>query len=148
MNYSNIEQICKKYGITNYTVNQDGTVDVDQNVLLARENLTRLPLKFGKVSGNFWCDNNQLTTLEGCPTEVGGSFGCSNNQLTTLEGCPKTVGGGFYCSGNKLTTLEGCPKTVGGGFYCYGNPLPEEIIDNPKAFLKILNRDKLINELI
>jgi hypothetical protein len=184
-----VKKICRKYGITNYTVNPDGSVDVKGSVNLSHKNLNRLPLKFGKVSGNFYCYNNQLTTLEGCPTEVGGDFNCSYNQLTTLEGCPKTVGGNFYCSYNQLTTLEGCPTSVGGdfychynqlttlegcptevggdffcpynqlttlegcptsvgGFFCYGNPLPKEIIYNPKAFLKILNRDKIINELL
>jgi hypothetical protein len=143
-----VKKICSKYEITNYTINPDGTVDVDGNVRLSDKNLTRLPLKFGKVSGHFDCSYNQLTTLEGCPKEVGGYFYCDNNQLTTLEGCPKTVGGDFYCSFNELTTLEGCPKTVGGGFYCYNNPLPKEIIDNPKAFLKQINRDKIINELL
>ena len=148
MNYSNIEQICREYGITNYTINPDGTVDVDDDVELSFEKLTRLPLKFRKVSGGFYCDNNQLTTLEGCPTEVGGHFNCDNNQLTTLEGCPTEVGGYFSCQTNQLTKLEGCPTSVGGGFYCSRNPLPEEIIDNPKAFLKQLNRDKIINGLI
>ena len=122
MNYSNIEQICKEYRIENYTINQDGTVDVDRNVNLSNKKLTRLPLKFGKVSGDFYCNDNQLTTLEGCPTEVGGDFYCSYNKLTTLEGCPKTVGGDFYCNDNQLTTLEGCPTEVG-SFDCSSNQL-------------------------
>ena len=27
-----IEEICKKFGIENYTINEDGSVDVDGNV--------------------------------------------------------------------------------------------------------------------
>ena len=29
-----IHSICKKYGIKNYTINQDGTIDVDWSVFL------------------------------------------------------------------------------------------------------------------
>ena len=56
----NIDLICKKYGITNYTINQDGSIDVNGSVNLSRENLTKLPLKFNRVSGYFDCSNNQL----------------------------------------------------------------------------------------
>jgi hypothetical protein len=48
--------------------------------------------------------------LEGGPKEVGGDFYCANNQLTTLEGGPKEVGGGFHCDNNQLTTLKAKPK--------------------------------------
>jgi hypothetical protein len=169
MNTKNIENICQEWGIENYTINGDGTVDVDGDVDISKRNLSKLPLKFGRVTGSFYCMHNQLTTLEGCPLEVGGELWCYNNELTTLEGCTKKVGGYFYCfknklitlegcprkvggnfacSNNQLTSLEGCPKEVGGEFYCYYNPLPQEIMDNPKSFLKQINRDILINKLI
>ena len=132
-NFKDIDAICKKYGITNYTINPDGTVDVDDLVDLFSRGLTKLPLKFGRVTGNFNCNHNQLTTLEGCPKEVGGNFNCNHNQLTTLEGCPKEVGDSFYCNDNLLTTLEGSPKKVGEYFICNKNKLttlkgcPEEV---------------------
>jgi len=66
MNYltdKEIHEICKKYGIKNYTINDDGSIDVDGNVNLSYRKLTKLPLKFNNVSGNFLCYNNQLTTL-------------------------------------------------------------------------------------
>jgi hypothetical protein len=88
--------------------------------------LTKLPLKFGKVTGWFDCSHNQLTSLEGCPTSVGGNFWCTNNQLTSLKGGPTIVNGHFGCG---------------------GNPFSEEIMD-PKAYLKQLNRDKLLDELL
>ena len=120
---SSIDSICRKYGITNYTVNPDGTVDVNGNVDLYEKNLTRLPIKFGKVSRDFSCSGNKLTTLEGCPKEVGGYFSCSHNRLTTLEGCPERVVRHFFCYNNKLTTLEGCPTEVDGYFSCHSNQL-------------------------
>ena len=54
-------------------------------------------IQFGTVTGNFYCDHNQLTSLEGAPRTVEGYFNCSHNQLTSLEGAPQTVGGIFYC---------------------------------------------------
>jgi hypothetical protein len=121
--FNEIDDICEKYGIENYTINPDGTVDVDGDVYLYGKKLKKLPIKFGKVSGWFDCSYNKLATLEGAPKVVGGNFYCNRNQLTTLEGSPKEVGGGFDCSNNKLTSLDGSPKEVGGGFYCSLNQL-------------------------
>jgi hypothetical protein len=118
-----INAICKKYDITRYTINSDGTVDVNNDVNLRVKGLTKLPLKFGIVKGSFDCGNNELTTLEGSPIEVSGGFKCNNNKLTSLEGSPREVGRVFYCSGNQLTTLEGGPDHVGGDYYCGRNKL-------------------------
>ena len=118
-----VEKICKKYGIRNWTLNPDGTVDVDGSVYLSKKGLSKLPLKFGRVTGYFVCHNNQLTSLVGCPKEIGRDFRCDNNQLTSLVGCPTEIGGDFWCHSNKLTSLEGCPTEVGDSFWCYLNQL-------------------------
>lgn len=123
MTEQEIHNICNEYDIDNYTINPDGSIDVDDNVNLIYMELTKIPIKFNKVSGYFDCYKNELISLEGCPKEVGGYFSCSNNKLSTLEGSPNYVGDSFYCSGNKLTTLEGCSKEVGGDFYCNHNQL-------------------------
>ncbi len=121
--------ICSKYGIKNYTINSDGSIDVNGNVDLSMKYLTSLPLKFNRVTGNFkciglyWESNAKLTTLEGSPRIVGGDFLCSQNQLTSLEGAPEEVGGNFQCIYNELTSLQGAPKKVGGDFYCEYNRL-------------------------
>jgi len=118
-----IHTICKKHNIENYTINKDHSIDVDGDVYLYKKELTKIPLKFRKVSGDFSCYDNQITSLEGAPTSVGGNFYCHNNNLTSLEGSPTSVGGGFYCSDNKLTSLEFAPKSIGGDFYCHNNKL-------------------------
>jgi len=105
--------ICDKYKIEDWTLNSEGWVDVDGDVELANFQLTKLPLRFGKVTDDFWCHRNRLTTLEGAPEVVGGDFSCFNNELTTLEGAPKKVGRDFYCRNNQLTTLEGIGKVEG-----------------------------------
>ena len=62
-----ISLICEKYGIENYTVNPDGSIDVYGSVDLYDCNITELPLRFNKVTGSFDCGNNNLTSLKGCP---------------------------------------------------------------------------------
>ena len=120
--FEDIDSICKKWGIENYTI-KDGLVNVDGGVDLYDKGLTELPLKFGEVSGYFICSMNQLTSLEGAPSRVGGHFNCSFNQLTSLEGAPSRVGGNFDCSFNQLTNLEGAPRVVEKEFYCDNNKL-------------------------
>ena len=101
-----------------------GLVDVDGDFDCSREGLNDLlGIRFGKAFWNFYCNGNNLTSLEGAPQTVGGDFYCSDNSLQTLEGAPQTVGGDFSCNKNKLTTIEGAPQIVNGAFYCSGNML-------------------------
>jgi len=93
--HSEIDSICRKFDITNYTVNGDGTVDVYGDVTIKGRTFKELPIKFGKVYGNFYCHYNSITTLEGAPKEVGGNFQCNNNKLTNLGGSPNRIGGSF-----------------------------------------------------
>ena len=72
--------------------------DVDLYDYLNENKLDKLPLKFGKVTGDFNCAFNKLTTLEGVPDYVGMNFYCNNNKLTSLEGSPEYVGWDFYCN--------------------------------------------------
>ena len=118
-----VTPICDKYGIQDWSIDEEGLVNVDGEVDLFKRELVHIPLRFGKVTGFFWCNYNQLTTLEGAPKEVGGGFNCQNNDLTTLKGGPEKVGKNFICSYNHLTTLEGAPREVGGDFYCRWNKL-------------------------
>ncbi len=123
MSEQEIHDICEKYDINNYTINSDGSIDVDGSVYLFNKNLDKLPLSFNKVNGYFDCSFNELTTLEGCPKYVGDNFSCFYNKLTTLEGCPNEVDGNFNCDNNYLKSLKGCPKYVGNRFSCSSNYL-------------------------
>jgi len=123
--FEDIDYICKRYGIYNYTINSDGTVDVDGNVNIFNFGLTKLPLKFGKVSGYFNCSVNKLILLEGCPQSVGGYFECSINRLTTLKGCPQSVGGTFYLEDNELKDLYGFSEFFDREVYYGGNKFTE-----------------------
>jgi len=162
-----IVSFCEIYGISNYTIKDDGTVDVDGSVYIDYCNLTELPLKFGTVTGWFNCSRNRLTTLKGSPKVVYGSFSCNNNRLTSLEGGPENVGFKFICSHNQLTTLKGCPKSIGKDFIChnnrlvdidfipdsiegrfqiYGNPISSIFNEANMDFLKAFKTYKIIKE--
>jgi hypothetical protein len=121
--FNDIDSICRKWGLVPDTINSDGSIDVDGDVNLTNKGLNKLPLKFRNVSGDFICQHNKLTSLEGSPQSVGGRFHCQYNKLISLEGGPQSVNGDFYCNNNKLTSLEGSPQSIGGNFYCSGSPV-------------------------
>lgn len=113
------EKIMKHYypttvdyiGHDNYKDYIGDYVNVEDDVDLSNLNLEKLPIRFGDVSGNFYCDGNKLTSLEGAPERVY-SFDCSHNMLTSLKGAPKLVNGSFNCTYNNLTSLDGAPEYV------------------------------------
>ena len=102
----------------NYTRYIGKTVKVTGDVDLLGLGLTKLPINFTEVDGDFYCSWNQLSDLEGAPRKVGRNFDCSYNKLTSLEGGPKEVVYDFDCSRNPLISLKGAPKEVGGCFWC------------------------------
>ena len=107
---------------TNYKDYIGEYINVKENVDLERLNLTKLPIRFGTVGGDFYCGDNKLTSLKGAPEKVGGSFDCEVNKLTSLEGAPKVVDGDFCCNDNYyLTSIKGAPKEIGKNFIIW-NP--------------------------
>ena len=143
-----IERLCKKYGIKNYTINSDGSVDVSGDVTFSvmhnsdgkRIKLGKLPIKFGRVTGAFYCSEHDLTSLKGAPNYVGGDFYCSGNKLTSLEGGPSFVSGNYSCFNNKLITLEGMPEQVGKIDFS-NNPVYviSQLFNNQKDFIDSLD---------
>jgi hypothetical protein len=127
-----VRYIIKRYRILidNFTINDDGLIDVKGNVKISNGKLYKLPLRFGKVSGNFHCNSNCLNTLIGSPQWVGGSFDCSDNILNTLQHGPEKVRGTYRCSDNKLITLKGCATEVGRDLLCNNNYL-ENLVGSP-----------------
>jgi hypothetical protein len=118
-----IDQICSDHDINNYSINRDGSIDVNGDVYILHDNKKDLPLRFNFVSGNFNCNQGFLTSLKGSPIKVGKNFDCGHNNLISLEYGPSEVGGNFYCEHNKLTSLEHCPINIEGHFLCNSNKL-------------------------
>ncbi len=118
-----IKNTCGQYGIYKYTINNDGSVDVDGDVSIKYTKNGVLPLKFNIVTGFFSAFKCDLKTLEGAPKEVGKSFDCSGNDLSSLEGAPKKVGWSFLCKNNDLTSLDFLPESIGMNLDFSGNNL-------------------------
>jgi hypothetical protein len=145
-----ISLICEKYGIENYTINPDGTIDVNGDVDLYGFDLNELPLNFNKVTGYFNCGGNNLTSLKGCPRWVGGYFTCSRNKLTSLEFSPDYVGYFFSCEYNDLTDNY-CDTEIGGGFYTTfeqdGLIFQDNKATNYNEWRKLYKRKQILNKL-
>jgi len=155
-----IEKLCTEYKIQNYTINGDYSIDVNGSVWLNSKGLTKIPIKFRKVNGDFDCSGNQLIDLVGMPHTVVGNVYVNDNNLTTLWGCPQNVGGNFNCSANSLHTLEHSPFKVKGYYNFRYNPylkttkyatsgcksylmsenIPVEILNNRKYISEIINK--------
>jgi len=125
------ETLLKKYNIKNYLINDDGSLNVFDDVSLYDKNLNYLPFEFNYVGGQFYCAYNKLESLQGCPISVGGDFNCSDNDLPDLKGGPISVGGDFFCSLNNLPDLKGAPISVGGFFSCSNNNKLESLKGAP-----------------
>lgn len=122
--YLSIKNKLDQYGIKNYTINSDYTIDVNGDAHFSGKSLKeegKIPFTFRNVSGNFTCNATGIKTLEGCPQKVGGNFFCLSNSLTNLLGAPEEVGGNVSCDLNYITSLEGCPLEIGGNFSCSMN---------------------------
>ena len=120
--FENINNICYEYCIENYTINNDGSIDVDEDVNLHNLGLEKLPIKFNKVNGYFDCSENELTSLSGSPFEVNGDFKCHTNELTSFKYAPKIIRGNFDCEWNNIKSFEYFPSYVN-EVWCYGNPI-------------------------
>ena len=116
-----------------WTLNpKTGLVDVEGGFDCSRQRLKDFKgVKFGVVTGDFYCDNNSLTSLVGSPQWVGEGFYCSHNRLTSLVEAPQRVGGSFFCNYNLLISLEGAPLDLGGNYwrlYCSPNPVSQKTL--------------------
>jgi hypothetical protein len=122
--------------VHDYKINDDLTIDVDNNLELLgkiKENFPKY-IQFGKVSGYVNIGDNDMTSLRGCPQEMGDFFTCTGNKLTSLKDGPISVFTkkrnlqyninnkyGYQCSHNQLSSLEGLPKEINGWLWIHDN---------------------------
>ena len=85
MSEQEIHKICDEFKIDNYTINPDGSIDVEGDVVILIF-INEMPLRFNMVSGNFYCSYNNLSTLKNFPNEVGGETFLYGNPLKSLDG--------------------------------------------------------------
>ena len=103
-----IEKWCDDYNIKNYIINDDYTIDVKGTVFLNDVMLNNFPdyIQFNRVKESFWIDNNNFTTLRGCPTYAGSYFSCRNNKIKSLMYAPKKIYVTLFCGYNPISDDE------------------------------------------
>ncbi len=106
-----IKQWCDDHFIEDYTINEDLTVDVDNDVFLYLLPIIYLPIQFGEINGEFLLGENGLKSLRGCPYIVHHDFTCGGNEITSLNYLPKIIEGTIRLFNNKklidfTSTLE------------------------------------------
>jgi hypothetical protein len=98
------------------TILSDGSIDVLGTIIA--KYAESIPIKFNKVSGDFWAPE-KVKNSTNFPNEVGGSFLLYDGQLESRVGGPKFVGDRYDIRNCKnLKSLIGGPESVGENFYC------------------------------
>jgi len=59
-----IETWLTQHEIVNFEITDDLEVNVTGDVDLFDHKLTSIPIRFGVVTGDFWCNYNKLSSLE------------------------------------------------------------------------------------
>lgn len=133
----------KSVGITNYSFDEKGRIDISGELDLTGKKMDELPFEFGKVEkvnlegvglktlknfpymvyGSINLKSNNLESLTGLPNDTYGNVNVSYNHLKNLNGCPKDIYGDFLVNNNQLTTLEGGPQNVKNSYDCSRNHL-------------------------
>lgn len=110
---ADLDKIYESCGLVSayVTRNQDGTIDYCGTIRLNRQILggrTILPFRINKLTGDMFCDNCGLTSLEGMPKLITGRFSCRYNDFESFEHAPEKADM-MFCGGNPkadFTTLH------------------------------------------
>lgn len=104
-----------RHGVEDFTISESGVVDVNGSVDMDIDDIKKLPVKFGRVTGDFIVAGSELETLEGCPQVVGRSFDCTHTLIKSFVGGPQQVGRSYIAVNcDNLESLEGLPRVVPG----------------------------------
>jgi hypothetical protein len=137
--------------VKNYTINSDTyVVDVDGDVHLDRFYHTKLPIKFGKVNGDFYIAAAGISSLQGCPDFVDGRFACQNNKsLKSAIGSPQIVMGSADYENCPLVNIDGLPKEIHGDLDLQGTKITSftGIHKQIKTLDGNLNLGKMVNKI-
>lgn len=107
-------------------IDVDGSVSVPYRYI----NNGKIPVSFGKVTGNFSMSSNQLVTLEGCPCWVGGNFNCIDNNITNLKYAPIHIRKDAHVWNNRMIqSLNWEPEHIGGKLFIKIETISEKYLD-------------------
>jgi len=124
-----------------FTFNVDGTIFVDDLLVLGGCKLTEFPKQITKVRGGLVLDANNLKTLEGLPDEVEGNLTLVFNNLESVKGVPKVIHGNLVLDANmSLTNIDDLKGvTIYGSLWLMNIPcktIPEGINLHGKVVIK------------
>lgn len=105
---NDIHEFCMNYNISKYTLNPDGSIDVDGDVEFVSlpNNMKHFPFEFNTVKGDFKIIDSGITSMINFPKVVMGNVEVLHNELTSLEGCPQLINGDFDFSNNKVSSFR------------------------------------------
>ncbi len=118
----------------NLTTLINGPKQVDLNYDCSRNDINSLE----GISNDVYDLNasfNNLSTLDHLPT-IGGSLMVNDNQLISLENCPTNINGDFIVCHNLLTILDNGPRVVG---------KPLDISNKDKRYVCDVSDNNLLN---
>lgn len=121
LNKDEIEEWLLENDIYDYNINDDLSVDVDNDVILNDRELEKIPVQFNNVLGCFDVSHNNLLSLKGSPKKVKDFFDASFNYLESLKYFPNFIGENINVEGNNLTVLEYLPKIIRGSLVASAN---------------------------
>ena len=102
-----IQKWLDDHDVTNYTINQDNTVDVAGDLNLNGLRFKKLPVTFNKVDGSIYLVSSLLETLEGLPATVPGDLHLNATKLQTTKGMPSQIDGSLDISESVFPTFVG-----------------------------------------
>lgn len=123
-NQEDIEHWLYEQNIANFTINEDGTVDVAGDVILKSYKGSTLPVQFGIVHDGFSIQDSNLTSFVGAPRSVGKWFNGVNTKVSSIAGMPSYIGQGLGIWNTRIHSLSGIHKVVRvckGHFSCNKN---------------------------
>ncbi len=125
-----IHDYCLEWDIEEYKINQDGSIDVNQDVDILYAGVTSLPFKFNTIHGNFSFTSSRIENLENMPNVVNGNFDISDNHLTSLEGCPRIIKGDFDFANNLVesTYVGEYDVIISGSINCKSNQFDQTFL--------------------
>lgn len=129
--------------IRNYTINNDLTIDVDDNVIIQFDDtFIQFPeyIQFNKVNGDFILESLfNLKTLRGCPKVVTRIFEVSNcTKLKNLDGCPEKCHSLNCYDNNNLRTLTNMSNYDIKNLRIMNCPKLNSLKNSPKKLIKFL----------
>ncbi len=92
------------------SLNLNTIINVTYDLNINSRNIKKLPVQFDVIGGMFYCNNNDLTSLEGCPRVVGRNCDFSDNNIKNLDFLPIQIGGNLQINNNKIRSLKGISK--------------------------------------